>query len=320
MSEKKEQAVVVSEKNKPAFIVTEKNKTERRAASQWAVAMRRFRRNKAGLAGLIMIASFFAIAFYGLFLDPIPGRSYTCLLTGCSNLPPFTNWAHPLGTETSGIDVWSEIIHGTAGDLYVGIAATGIAVVIGLGVGAVAGYRGGIAGTALLGITQIFFVLPILVLILLFSRILLTLVAHGLGLTLIMLILAAFGWPTIAYISRGEILRIRELEFVQASKALGASSTRIMFRHIVPNLLSPIIVISSLLVAGNILTEVVISFLGFGDVSTSTWGLIIQEGQNYATTSWWVSFFPGIAVVLCVLGFNLLGDGLSDALNPRLRE
>ena len=267
-----------------------------------------------------MIAGFFIVAFYGLFLDAYPPRSYFCLQNGCTNLPPFVDWAHPLGTETSGIDVFNEIIHGTAGDLYVGIAATAISVIIGLAVGAVAGYRGGTSGALLLGVTQIFFVLPILVLILLLSKILLTLIAQGLGLTLIMLILAAFGWPTIAYIARGEILRIRELEFVQAAKALGASNSRIIFRHIVPNTLSPIIVVSSLLVAGNILTEVVISFLGFGDPATSTWGLIIQEGANYASTSWWVSFFPGIAVVLCVLGFNLVGDGLSDALNPRLRE
>jgi ABC-type dipeptide/oligopeptide/nickel transport system permease subunit len=269
-----------------------------------------------------MISFFVVLGLYGSLLDPTPGRDVlTCLhQPGCTNQPPFTNWAHPLGTEPSGIDVWNEIVHGAAGDLYVGVAATAIAVVIGLVVGAIAGYRGGFAGSLLLGITQLFFVMPILVLILLFSKIFLILVAQGLGLTLIMLILAIFGWPTIAYIARGEILRIRELEFVQAAKALGASNTRILFRHIVPNTLSPIIVIASLLVAGNILTEVVINFLGFGDPKTSTWGLIIQEGADYTSTSWWIAFFPGIAVVICVLGFNLLGDGLSDALNPRLRE
>jgi peptide/nickel transport system permease protein len=110
------------------------------------------------------------------------------------------------------------------------------------------------------------------------------------------------------------------LEFVQAAKALGASNARILFRHVVPNMLSPIIVISSLLVAGNILTEVVISFLGFGDPNTSTWGLLLQEGFGYIRTDWWIDLFPGFAVVFCVLGFNLLGDGLSAALNPRLRE
>jgi ABC-type dipeptide/oligopeptide/nickel transport system permease subunit len=291
----------------------------RRSAGQAAVAWRRFKRNRAGLAGLVFIGGFVVAAIYGLLLDPYPGRSYFCLLNGCTNLPPFTNWSHPLGTETSGIDVFNEIIHGSAGDLYVGVAATAISVILGLAIGAVAGYRGGTTGAALLGVTQIFFILPILVLILLLSKIAST-VAQGLGLTPLMLILAIFGWPTIAYIARGEILRVRELEFVQASKALGAGSTRIIFRHVVPNILSPIIVVASLLVAGNILTEVVVSFLGFGPAGTSTWGQVIEEGANYAATSWWVSFFPGLAVVVCVLGFNLLGDGLSDALNPRLRE
>jgi peptide/nickel transport system permease protein len=299
----------------------EKTKSyRRRSAGQWAVAWRRFRRNKSGLAGSAMVGGFVVLALYGLFAAPYPSRGFECLYQGCTNLPPFTNWAHPLGTEPSGIDVWSEIAHGAAGDLYVGIAATTISVVIGILVGAVAGYRGGIAGSLLLGLTQVFFVLPILVIILLFAKIFLFLVAAGLGLNLIVFALAIFGWPTIAFIARGEILRIRELEFVQASRALGASNSRILFRHIVPNMLSPIIVIASLLVAGNILTEVVVSFLGFGDATASTWGNLLFDGFQYVRSSWWVSFFPGIAVVLCVLGFNLLGDGLSDALNPRLRE
>lgn len=261
------------------------------------------------------------VAVYGVFFAPYPPRDYlTCLLNGCTNLPPFTNWAHPLGTEPSGIDVFSEILHGTLGDLYVGVVATAISVAIGLVIGAYAGYRGGASGAILLGTTQIFFVLPVLVIILLFARIGQLLVAHGLGLTLIVVILGIFGWPVIAFVTRGEIMRIKELEFVQAAKSLGAGTRRILFRHILLNVLSPVIVLSSLLVATNILTEVVISFLGFGDPTTSTWGLLLEEGFSYVRTSWWVSLFPGLAVVLAVLGFNLLGDGLSDALNPRIRE
>ena len=294
--------------------------SSQRGAGQWAVAWRRFKRNRSGLAGLVMVSFFGILAAYGLFLDPVPARSFACLYQGCTNVPPFTDWAHPLGTETSGIDVWQEIIHGSAGDLYVGVGATAIAIAIGIVVGAVAGYRGGVAGALLLGVTQIFFTLPVLIFILLFARIGTLLVSHGLGLTLIVLILGLFGWSGIAFIARGEIFRVRELEYIQASRSLGASSSRILFRHIVPNILSSIIVVSSLLVAGNILTEVVISFLGFSDPSASTWGLVLEEGLQFVRSSWWVSFFPGIAVVFCVLGFNLLGDGLSDALNPRLRE
>lgn len=293
---------------------------KQRGASQAAVAWRRFRKNKSALIGGVIVGFFVLVSVYGIFFAPLPSRSFYCLYNGCANLPPFQNWAHPLGTEPSGIDVYSEILHGALGDLYVGVVATAISVAIGLLVGALAGYRSGASGALLLGVTQIFFVLPVLILILLFARIGQLLVAHGLGLTLIVVILGIFGWPTIAFVTRGEILRIKELEFVQAARSLGASNSRILFRHILLNVLSPLIVLSSLLVAGNILTEVVISFLGFGDPSTSTWGLLLQEGFSYVRTSWWVSLFPGIAVVIAVLGFNLLGDGLSDALNPRIRE
>jgi ABC-type dipeptide/oligopeptide/nickel transport system permease subunit len=284
------------------------------------VAWRRFRKNKSALIGAAIVAFFVFMSVYGVFFAPYPSRSFFCLYNNCINLPPFSDWAHPLGTEPSGIDVFSEILHGALGDLYVGVAATAISVAIGILVGALAGYRAGAIGGLLLGITQVFFVLPVLVLILLFARIGQLLVTHGFGLTLIVVILGIFGWPTIAYVTRGEIFRLKELEFIQAAKSLGASNSRILFRHILMNVLSPIIVLSSLLVAGNILTEVVISFLGFGDPSTSTWGLLLQEGFLYVRTSWWVSLFPGIAVVIAVLGFNLLGDGLSDALNPRIRE
>jgi ABC-type dipeptide/oligopeptide/nickel transport system permease subunit len=293
---------------------------KQRGAGQWAVAWRRFRKNKSALAGLVIVGFFVFMAIYGIFFAPYPARSYFCLYNGCTNLPPFQSLAHPLGTEPSGIDVFSEILHGALGDLYVGVVATAISVAIGLVIGAFAGFRAGATGALLLGVTQIFFTLPVLVIILLFAKIAQLLVAQGLGLTLIVVILGIFGWPTIAFVTRGEILRIKELEFVQAARSLGASNTRILFRHILLNVLSPIIVLASLLVAGNILTEVVISFLGFGSPGTSTWGLLLQEGFLYVRTSWWVSLFPGIAVVIAVLGFNLLGDGLSDALNPRIRE
>lgn len=269
---------------------------------------------------MVMVLFYIFTGVYGLFFAPYPVRSFQCLYEGCTSLPPFVDPAHLFGTEQSGIDVFSEILHGTINALYVGVVATLISVGIGVLIGGLAGYRSGVSSSFLLGVTQAFLVIPILVLILLFARIGQLLVAQGLGLTLITIILGVFGWPLIAYIVRGEILRIRELEFIQAERALGANNTRILFRHVLPNVLSPLIVYSSLLIAGNILTEVVVSFLGFGDPNTSTWGLLLQEGFDKLRTTWWVSVFPGLAVVFCVLGFNLLGDGLSDALNPRLRE
>jgi peptide/nickel transport system permease protein len=267
----------------------------------------------------MLIVSFFAfIALASPWIAPYPTRSYAALYANEASSPP--SWQHPFGVEPSGIDVFSEVLHGARNDLYVGIAATLLTVLIGVAVGAVAGYFRGIVADIILGIMQVFLVIPTLLLILLFARIFSVLVFAGLGLTLIVLILGFFGWSGVALLVRGEILRVKELEFVQAERALGASTWRIMFRHIVPNVLSPVIVVSTLNIAGYILTEVVISFLGFGDPNTSTWGLLINEGFTYIRTQWWVSFFPGLAVVLCVLGFNLMGDGLSDALNPRLRE
>ncbi len=291
---------------------------KRREANQWAVAWRRFKRNKAGLAGLFIVLFFVFIAITSPWLSPYPQRSYQTLYEGEAGQPP--SLKHPFGTSRSGLDIYSEVLHGTLGDLYVGVGATIIAVLIGLAVGSIAGYSRGGLSDILLMISQIFYTIPLLPLILLAARIFLILVAQGFGLTLILILLGVFGWSTIAFIVRGEILRVRELEYIQASRALGAGRGRIILRHVIPNILTPIIVTATLMIAGNILTEVVISFLGFGDVNTSTWGLTIQEGYTYIRTEWWTTVFPGLAILFAVLGVNLLGDGLSDAINPRLRD
>lgn len=291
---------------------------KRREASQWAVAWRRFKRNKAGLAGLFIILFFVFIALTSSWLAPYPQRSFQTLYEGESGQPP--SLKHPFGTSRSGLDIYSEVLHGTRGDLYVGVGATFIAVLLGIAIGSIAGYSRGGLGDVLLMVSQIFYTIPLLPLILLAARVFLILVAQGFGLTLILILLGVFGWAGVAFIVRGEILRVREMEFIQASRALGADRSRIILRHVIPNILTPVIVTATLAIAGNILTEVVISFLGFGDVNTSTWGLTIQEGYAYIRTEWWVTVFPGLATLFAVLGFNLVGDGLSDAINPRLRD
>lgn len=265
-----------------------------------------------------MVFASVAVALTSDFIAPYPPRSFHTLFEGENGEPP--SMRHPLGTSRAGIDVFSEVLHSTRNDLYVGVVATLIAAGIGVGVGGFAGYFGGRAGDAFLGLTQVFLVLPILLLILLFARVFSVLVAAGYGLSLIVLILGFFGWPPIAYVIRGEILRVKELEFIQAERALGAGSGRILFRHILPNVLTPVIVFGTLTIAGFIVTEVIISFLGFGDANTSTWGLLIEEGHTDLRAHPWVSIFPGVATAIVVLAFNLLGDGLSDAFNPRLRE
>jgi ABC-type dipeptide/oligopeptide/nickel transport system permease subunit len=306
------------EDNKTRNEKTPQATTQRREASQWAVAWRRFKRNKAGLAGLFIVLFFVFIGITSPWLAPYPARSYQSLYEGEAGQPP--SLKHPFGTSRSGLDVFSEVLHGSVGDLYVGVGATIISIILGLVIGAIAGYSRGGLGDFLLMLSQLFYTIPILPIILIAARVFLILVAQGFGLTLIMLLLGIFGWSGISFIARGEILRVRELDYVQASRALGADRMRIIFSHIVPNILTPVIVTATLLIAGNILTEVVISFLGFGDTNTSTWGLTIQEGYTYIRTEWWTTVFPGLATVFAVLGFNLLGDGLSDALNPRLRD
>jgi ABC-type dipeptide/oligopeptide/nickel transport system permease subunit len=290
----------------------------KRGASQWSVGWRRFRKNKSALIGSAIVVFFIAVAILAPYIAPYPARSYLPLYEGEAGTPP--SFKHPFGVEDSGIDVFSETIHGTRNDLYVGLAASLITTLIGVALGALAGYFKGAVSDILLGVIQVFFVIPVLLLILLFARVFSFLVFKGLGLTLIVLILSFFGWSSIAFIVRGETLRVKEMEFIQAARSLGAGSFRLLFRHIVPNILSSVIVVATLNIAGFILTEVVVSFLGFGDANTSTWGLLLNEGFSLVRTDWWVSLFPGLAVVLCVLGFNLMGDGLSDALNPKLRE
>ena len=270
------------------------------------------------MIGTSIVTFFLLVAILSPFIAPYPPRSYQPLYEGAAGQPP--SWQHPFGVEASGIDVFSEVIHGTRNDLYVGLSAAVLTMILGIIIGALGGYFKGIISEIVLGVTQIFFVIPTLLLILLFARIFLQLVFKGFGLTLIVLILSFFGWSGVAFVVRGETLRVREMDFVQAAKSLGASSSRLLFRHIVPNILSPVIVITSLNIAGFILTEVVVSFLGFGDANTTTWGLLLNEGFSYIRTDWWVALFPGLTVVFSVLGFNLMGDGLSDALNPRLRE
>ena len=293
-------------------------KTKKRGASQWAVAWRRFKKNRSGLVGLFIVLFYLTLGILSPWIAPYPSRSFQALYAGEAGEPPSPK--HPFGTTRAGVDVFSEVIHGARNDLYVGLLATFIGTFLGVVIGAIAGYSKGEFSDLLLMLTQIFYSMPVLMLILMFSRVFSVLIVQGFGLTIIALLLGFFGWSGMAFITRGEILKIREMDYILASKALGASTFRILFKHVIPNVLTSIIIFATLGIAGNILTEVVISFLGFGDANTSTWGIIIQESITYMKTEWWAPLFPGLATVLVVIGFNLLGDGLSDALNPRLRE
>jgi len=318
-------------------------KPKRRSASQWAVAWRRFRRNKAGVFGLVVVATVFFFGFFGSFFAPYPARpnpdAYAPFYAGDTRTPPSwldpdepNNFKYIFGTTPIGTDVFSDMLHGTKYTVYVGLLVTGITMALSIVIGAIAGFYGRWVDNLLMRIAEVFLVFPALLFILVFVRIFTMTVGEPFvtlpviniqiptGLTIVVLILGVFNWASNARMIRGEFLRIRELEFIEAERALGASNIRIIFRHILPNLLSSVIVVSSLTIAYAILLEAAVSFLGFGDVNTITWGQILQENFSEMRIVWWAEIFPGIAILLTVFGFNLLGDGLSDALNPRLRD
>lgn len=306
---------------------------KRRSSSQWAVAWRRFRRNKAGVVGLLIVLVIVFIGIFGDFIAPYPAfpdpKALEPFYHGNVRTPPDSRYL--LGTDTIGTDVLSDILHGTKYALYVGVVVTAITMTIAIVVGAVAGYFGSWVDNLLMRLTEVFLVFPSLLFILIFVRVFTLGAGAGtsinflgigipIGLTIVVLVLAIFNWPGDARMIRGEFLRVRELEFVEAEKALGASTKRIIFRHILPNILSSIIVVASLTIAYAILLEAGVSFLGFGDVNTMTWGQILENNFSDMRVVWWAELFPGLAILITVFGFNLLGDGLSDALNPRLRD
>ena len=322
-----------------------KEKYKRRGASQWAVAWRRFKRNKAGIFGLIIVVAVFFVGTFGSLFAPYPARpdpdAYAPFYEVPSQVrkPPSwldpeepNNWKYIFGTTPIGTDVFSDVIHGTKYTVYVGVLVTVITMALSITIGAIAGFYGHWVDNILMRISEVFLVFPSLLLILVFVRVFTVSVGDPFltipiiniqiptGLTIVILILGLFNWASNARMIRGEFLRIRELEFIEAERALGAGNIRIIFRHILPNLMSSIIVVSSLTIAYAILLEAAVSFLGFGDVNTITWGQILQENFSEMRIVWWAEVFPGIAVLLTVFGFNLLGDGLSDAMNPRLRD
>lgn len=287
---------------------------------------RRLRQDRVALASLAFIVFLIVVAIAAplvVSLLGLPAPDVQNLnLTDSFGSPLGPTAAHPFGVDQLGEDVLSRVIYGTRVSLEVGIIGTGISTVIGVVVGMVAAFYRGWVDMLLSRFMDIVLSIPILLLGLgLGAACGVRGCAKGLiqpGLTTIIFVICIATWPYVGRIVRGLVLSMREREFVEASRALGASDLRIMFREILPNLAAPIIVYSSLLIPTNILLEAALSFLGVGiRPPTASWGAMIAQAAPIFNTAWWFMVFPGIALVLTVLAFNLLGDGLQDALNPR---
>jgi peptide/nickel transport system permease protein len=296
------------------------------ARSPLQLFWRRFRKDRVAVVSLGFIVFLIVVAIAAplvVKLLGLPGPYVQNLnLTDSFGSPLGPSSAHPFGVDQLGEDVMSRVIYGARVSLEVGIIGTGISTVIGVVVGMFAAFYRGWVDMLLSRFMDIVLSIPILLLGLgLGAACGVRGCAKGLiqpGLGTIIFIICIATWPYVGRIVRGLVLSMREREFVEASRALGASDMRIMFREILPNLTAPIIVYSSLLIPTNILLEAALSFLGVGiRPPTASWGAMIAQAAPIFNTAWWFMVFPGVALLLTVLAFNLLGDGLQDALNPR---
>lgn len=219
-----------------------------------------------------------------------------------------------LGADAVGRDVLSRVIYGARVSLFVGLAATALSLVIGVAAGLFSGYFGGWLDTMLMRLADVQLSFPFILLALLVMAL------FGGGLDKLVLVLGVTGWVSFARLVRSEVLTVRELDYIQAARAIGVSDWRIIFRHVLPNVTSSVIVLATLQVATNILLEAGLTFLGLGvDPTIPSWGGMLADGRNYITDAWWVATFPGLAIMFTVLGVNLLGDWLREELDPSLR-
>jgi len=289
----------------------------------------RTKRHRLSVLGLAFIIFLIALALIG----PLFTQDPTKVNFQEKNLPPvgFTiqqsvydlksaqfvtteskgTWQHPLGTDDKGRDMLAMLVSGARVSLQVGMLATLIAILIGTIIGVVSAYLGGVADMALMRFTDVMMTFPFFLLLVFIIFI------FGPSLVFIILAIGLTGWTGTARLVRSEALSLRTREFIMASKSLGASDTRIVFRHLIPNVLSTVIVIATLSIPGVILAEAALSFIGLGDPTVTSWGMVLNAGQRSLDTAWWIAVEPGFMLFLTVLAFNFLGDGIRDAFDPR---
>ncbi len=274
------------------------------------VFWKRFHDNHFAVAGGIVVAFLFLISFLAPYItsyDPSAIDAYHVLM------PPSAR--HWMGTDELGRDVFTRVVYGARISLMVGFVAVGIAVVIGTLIGLVSGFYGKWIDSTLMRFVDIMLCFPTFFLILAVIALL------GPSIWYIMIIVGLTGWMGVARLVRAEVLSIRERDFILAARSIGASDVRIIFRHILPNAMGPVLVAATLGVAGAILTESALSFLGIGvQPPTPSWGNILTSGKDYIEFAWWLSLYPGLAILVTVLAYNLLGEGIRDAIDPRLHR
>ena len=281
-------------------------------------AWRRFRKHKLAMASVVVLVLIVAIIVFGslFWTIPIDQIDFTARLAGPS-------WAHPFGTDDLGQDLLSRMIYGGRISMAVGLAAMAVAVFVGVTIGATSGMASGPVDAGLMWITDLFLSLPQLPLLLLLMYLFREPLRLALGdvggiFVLIVVVIGGLQWMPVARLVRAQFLSLREKEFVEAARALGASRIRLMIRHILPNAIGPVIVAGTIQVANAIITEATLSFLGLGfPPNTPTWGAILYDAQNYLDVAPHWALFPGFAIFLTVLTINYVGDGLRDATDPR---
>ncbi|MGJ4943848.1 ABC transporter permease [Bradyrhizobium sp. HKCCYLS1011] len=280
----------------------------RPAASPGHIALRQFLKSPSGVGGACLLMLIIVATLIGPLLYPVDPLD----IAGAPFAPPDADaW---LGTDYLGRDVLAGLIHGGRATLTVGAVAALITIAIGVLVGALGGFFGGTIDAALVKITEFFQILPPL----LFAMVLVTL--FGAKLSIITVAIGVVSWSSVARLTRAEFMRLRDLDFVKASRAAGAGSLHLMLRVLLPNALPAVIVSATLAIGTAILFEGALSFLGLGDPNIMSWGLMLGQNRNYMLDAWWAVTFPGAAIFLAVLAISLVGDGINDAINPRLRR
>jgi peptide/nickel transport system permease protein len=271
--------------------------------------LKRITKHNLALVGLIILIPMFLCAVLAPTISPHDPKE-----PDLKNILAGPSWSHPFGTDTLGRDVLSRVIYGSRISLLVGFVSVGIAALIGILLGAVSGYTGGIVDELIMRFVDLMMCFPTFFLILAVIALLEPSIWN------IMIVIGLTNWMGIARLVRAEILSIKGKEYVLAAKAMGFSKMRIIFGHVLPNALSPVYVVATLGIGGAILTESALSFLGIGvQPPTPSWGNILTQAKDNIEVAWWLSFYPGLAIFLTVMGYNLLGEGLRDVFDPRRR-